>query len=622
MSWIYTLVFVGMMLSSGPESPPFTNMPTVEPVVAVSPTPLTETDRIEKSYPLNANGRVAVSNVNGPINVIAWDRNEVKLVAVKRADTREHLSDVEIKIAAEPDYFGVESVYDNDNRWKNDNDHQWRNKGQVVVEYELSVPRAAMLNEIETVNGVITAADFTNLVKISVVNGTVRTSNLRGTAELSTVNGDVVADFDRLAPGSKINLETVNGRVNVTIPSDSNATLKAESLNGPITNDFGVQSRRGKYVGNSLHVRLGSGDAAIKLESVNGSLTVKRKNDGRSPSPATNLLPPGDDDGDVDVDPVDVAKMNREVDRNVREAQRKAMQDAQQELDKIKIEIPKIKVDALKDINKSINSKEIEKSIKDGLEAQRITLTSMRDALFFSGMPRIEAKGNSFPVKGTPKVTIDAKGCAVRVRGWDNSEVKYSLVQLRGDSPGKAPAVTESKTDSSVSIKVSESDQGTMFENSPQTRIEVFVPRKSNLKIISDNEVRLDGVSGEIEIVGGNESVDVRDSDGKLKVSNTDGRVRVIGFSGEVNAQTGDGDVYIEGSISKLGARAGAGTVFVTLPADANADVSSTTEPEVEGFTLAERGSHNWRLGNGGADFSFNSADGRLVLRNASLLNK
>ena len=625
MSWLYTLVFVGMMFSNNVDT---NHIPSIsalhEPIPSVQPTPLAETERIEKSFPLTANGRVCVSNVNGSINVVAWDQNEVKLVAVKSADTKERLADVDIKIDARPDYISIESDYGDDN-WKRNSDRRWRDNDKVVVEYELSVPRGAVLNEIETVNGSATVANFTNVVKVSAVNGTVRATNIRGTAELSTVNGEVFADFDRLAPGSKITLETVNGKVNLLIPSDSNATLKAESLNGPITNDFGLPSRRGKYVGNSLHGRLGSGEVAISLESVNGSLTVKRKSDGKPLSPATNLLPAKDedDDGDVDIDPVDVAKVNREVDRSVREAQRKAMQDAQREIDRIKVDAPKIKLDALKNIDKSINSKDIEKSIKDGLEAQRIALTGMRDAMFYSGIPRIETKSNSFPVKGAPRVTIDAKGCSVRVRGWDSAEVKYSLVRLRGGSMNSPPVVSESKTENTVTLKVADSaETGSAFDDSPANRIEIFVPRKSNLKIISDKEVRLEGVSGELEIVGGNESVDVRDSHGKLKLTNADGRVRVIGFSGEITAQTGDGEIYIEGTISKLNARAGAGTVFVTLPADASVDVNSTNEPETEGFTLSGRDSKNWRLGNGGANISFDSEEGKLVLRNASLLSK
>ena len=479
-----------------------------------------------------------------------------------------------------------------------------------------------MLNEIETVNGSATVNDFSNFVKVSAVNGTVRAGNLRGNADLSTVNGEVVADFDRLATGSKIALETVNGRVNLTIPSDSNATLSAESLNGAITNDFGLENRKGKYVGNSMHGRLGNGDVTIKLESVNGQLAVKRKNDGRPLSPATNLLPAkgSDDDGDGDIDVGNLKQMNRDIDRSVRDSQRKALADAQKEMAKVKVDIPKISIDELKSIETSVDTKEIQRAVEESFSQQRAALAGLRDANFLVGVPRVAMKGNSFPVKGSPKVTIDAKGCAVHVKGWDNAEVKYSISQLRGGMPLSTPAVTENHTDSTENIKVAESNNPDAPGNSALTVIEVFVPRKSNLKIVSDKEIRLDGVSGELEISGGDEPVNVRDSDGSLNISNSDGRVRVIGFDGDVTARTGDGEVYLEGKFTKLTAKADSGSFIVTLPADANADISSNADVQSDGFDLAERGNNKWRLGTGGLNYLFNVSDGSVTLRNSSLL--
>jgi len=618
MSWLYTIVMVGMMFSHNAENIHVQRVAskTQEQTAVQTTGQQKETERIEKSFPLTADGRVCVSNVNGSINVIAWDRNEVKLIATKVADTKENLANVDIKIDARPDYISVESDY-GDDRWKNDSDRRWKNNGGVSVEYELTVPRGAMLNEIETVNGSVTVADFTNLVKISAVNGAVKATNLRGTAELSTVNGEVFADFDKLATGSNIALETVNGKVYLTIPSDSNATLKAESLNGAISNDFGLENRKGKYVGNSLHGRLGKGEVSIKLESVNGPLTVKHKNDGRSLSPATNLLPAkgadDDPDIDIDIDVANVAKTNQEINRKVRETQRQAMVDAQKELARIKTDVPKIKAKAMDDVSKSINSKEWGDAIKNSIDQQTAQLDLLRDASFFSGVPRIQTKGNSSAVKGTPKVTIEAKGCSVRVQGWDSPEVRYSVTQMRNGSIN-VPSVAESHSDSAVTLKVTESGPGL------STRIDVFVPRKSNLRIVSDAEIRLAGVSGELEVVGGDEPVNIRDSDGKLNITNVDGLVRVIGFEGDVMARTSDGQVFLEGRFCKLSGRAESGTFTLTLPSDTNADVSSNTEVEADGFDLAERGANKWRLGSGGSSYSFDAADGKVVIRNSSTL--
>ena len=627
MSWLYTIVVVGMMLSGSSETIRL-KLNTADPNIRAIRAQQTETERVEKSFPLNANGRVSVSNVNGSINVIAWDQNEVKLVAIKTADTKEHLQDVQIQIDARPDYISIETDYGDDRTWKGDSDKRWRNNDKVTVEYELNVPRTATLNEIETVNGSVTLADFSNFVKVSAVNGTVRASNLRGTADLSTVNGEVVADFDKLATGSTIALETVNGRVNLTIPSDSNATVKAESLNGVISNDFGLPNRRGKYVGNSLHGRLGRGDATIKLESVNGPLNVKRRNDGKQPSPAVNLLPAkgADDDdwdGEVDLDKQEILKINRDIDRNVRESKQRALKDAQKEISKLKIELPKIADETTSEIMRSIDTESIQRSIKDSMESQKAALAGLRDANFLLRSPRVETKNGSFAVKGTPKVIVDARGCDVRVRGWDNAEVKYSLTQLKAGRSDASPVVTQDQTDSTVTLKVTETDESIavpFMGGSTRTLIEVLVPRRSNLKIVSDGEIRLDGVSGELEIVGGDEPVNVRDSDGKLSVTNEDGRVRVIGFSGDVTAQTGDGDIYLEGSFSKLIGRGSAGTFVVTLPTDASADIMANTDVESNGLELLDKGNNHWKLGSGGPSYSFQTSNGEVIIRSSSTL--
>ena len=80
MSWLYTIVFTGLMLSSQGSSF-FTADHSIQnsPVVVVESRKGDETEKFEQTYPLTPNGRVSVSNVNGSITVKAWDRSEVKL---------------------------------------------------------------------------------------------------------------------------------------------------------------------------------------------------------------------------------------------------------------------------------------------------------------------------------------------------------------------------------------------------------------------------------------------------------------------------------------------------------------------------------------------------------------
>lgn len=632
MSWLYSLVFAGILFSSGTDSVRVSNISGQNDGSIVGNTLQDETERIEKSFPLNANGRVSVSNVNGSITVTAWDRSEVRLVAVKTADTKEHLADVDIKIDSKPDYFRVESDYGEWNRNSKSDNGRWRNNGKLTVDYELTVPRGAMLDEIETVNGTAAVSDFTNFTKVSAVNGSVRASNLRGAANLSTVNGEVEADFERLDAGSKISLNTVNGHVNVTIPSDSNTTLKAESLNGAITNDFGLPVRKGSYVGRDLYGRLGSGEASIKLESVNGGLSVKRRNDGRPLSPATNLLPPkgaDDDDGDIDTnkdsETADTVRINRKITRSITQAQREAMIDAQREIVKIKPKIGKINADAMREAAKAIDS-EVQTQGRSSMEQQRVLLASLRDANFLMGVPRVVSKSDSINVKGTPKITIDAKGCAVRVRGWDKQEVQYSITQLSNGTAAAPVHVSENHSDSVVNITISNNDKalenGALLFDSSHILIEILVPRKSNLKIVSSGEIRLEGVSGDLEVTGGDEPVNIRDAQGRLTVWNDDGRVRVIGFDGDVNARTADGNIYLEGRFDKLTGKADTGTITITLPEGSNAEFSANSEIESDGFDLTKQGNHIWKLGSGGPKFSFDLADGKLIVRSSSVIGR
>ena len=47
----------------------------------------------QQTYPLTANGRVILENLNGGVRIRVWDRNEVQVTAQKRAFNRERLAE-------------------------------------------------------------------------------------------------------------------------------------------------------------------------------------------------------------------------------------------------------------------------------------------------------------------------------------------------------------------------------------------------------------------------------------------------------------------------------------------------------------------------------------------------
>jgi hypothetical protein len=582
-----------------------------------------ETERFEQTYPLNPGGRVSVSNVNGEIVVEGWDRNEVQLVGVKTADSKERLQDVEIRVNAKPDAISVETRYD---RQKQNND--WKTGSKLRVDYHLMVPRGAVLNEIETVNGDVRVSEFTNLVHISAVNGKVVANKLKGTANLSAVNGEVSADFGSLDATSKITLSTVNGKVNLAIPSDASATVKADSLNGSIENDFGLPVRKGKYVGRDLYGKIGNGEAKIKLDSVNGSLKLTRVNDGRTPSAVTDLLPskPNDDDWNDDDPENNVSmkdKTKRDIARSIRDSQmrsanaaveaRRQIEAARPEIERAVAASTRAASEAAKRSVEVMSSAKVRDALLDALRQQKESMVRVADAMYFPSIPKAELRTNTFPVKGVPKVTIESNKCPLKITGWDRQEVKYVLSRSTTARDKAEPQIKESNDDSNVKISVDGSD------DSGRIRLEVFVPRKTNLKVKTDSEVRLDGVTGEMDLRGETESVNVRDAAGKLSILTTSGRVRVIGFKGELNTDTADGLTSLEGVFDALTAKAESGSVIITIPSDLSATIfSGSPRTSIDGLNLTTlrkgEDSSEYRLGDGSAKLRI-STGGEVLLR-------
>jgi DUF4097 and DUF4098 domain-containing protein YvlB len=317
-------------------------------------------EEFHQTYPLSAQGRVSLGNINGSVRVEAWDRNEVKVDAVKWAYRRDRLDEAKIVVRSDVNAIHIETDYPQ--RSQTFTDGEGRINNPATVEYTLTVPRTARIDSIELINGNLDIDGISGDVRASSINGRVSGHELMGVVQLSTINGKVEAMFGHLNESKAISLGSVNGPVSLMIPSDANAELKASTVHGGISNDFGLPVRRGDYVGRDLAGQLGQGGARIKLGNVNGSITIRHAPDGRPLSRATNLLAEvvknkiknkGDEDVDEDDDDFDVDQSESEARRAAREAAREAAraqveaQRAQQEAQRAQLEAQRAQRQAL-----------------------------------------------------------------------------------------------------------------------------------------------------------------------------------------------------------------------------------------------------------------------------------
>src|SRR5215475_6401151 len=75
-------------------------------------------EEFHQTYAITPDGRVALENINGDVHISSWERNEVRVDAVKYADTKERLEEAKIEVDSGKDYLSIRTRYPNhNNNW-------------------------------------------------------------------------------------------------------------------------------------------------------------------------------------------------------------------------------------------------------------------------------------------------------------------------------------------------------------------------------------------------------------------------------------------------------------------------------------------------------------------------
>ncbi|MCA1619639.1 MAG: DUF4097 domain-containing protein [Acidobacteria bacterium] len=605
------------------------------------------TEEFHQSYPLAAGGRVSLQNINGAVKVVAWDRSEVKVDAVKRAYTPERLREAQIRVDASAARVRIETEYPESNLTWNSRDGQ-RHENPATVEYTLTVPRGAAIDEINLINGALTLEGLSGPVEASSVNGRVTASGLTGPVQLSVVNGRLEATLDGLGDGARVSLSAVNGPLVVTLPSDANALLQADTVHGGITNDFNLPVRVGEYVGRELEGRLGRGGANVRLNNVNGPIQIRRANDGRQPSPATNLLSEtrrrGDSGADIDVDvnvDIDVDDIKeaaraardvaRERARDDRERQRE-QREIQRERERSTRESRLEAAEAERDAARAAREDEATVVIKDGV--RHVPKGKIDGPVIYDSARASARESKSYPITGAPRVRVETFDGAVNVHAWDKPEVMYTAVKRATDDrelqgikvtaqQGAGGEVTlRAEFDKSFShVREEKGGRVVSYSSNASAEFDLYVPRNATLFVSTgDGRLRVDGVAGELDLRTGDGPIDVTGARGKLRATTGDGRIRVENFDGDAETRTGDGRITLDGNFRSLSARTGDGTISLTLPEGANATVETNAESVFnDGVAVAESDAESrvrrWRVGTGGQVLTLRTGEGQIILR-------
>lgn len=271
--------------------------------------------QVDERRPLRADGEVRVSNIAGEINVVGWDRNEVRVSGrlgrdVERLEFTGGEASVEVRVIiprrchncrADADLtihvpvrarMEVEAVSADVNAKGVDGTLRLKSvSGDVAVE-----SRSTDLS-LKSVSGdvVTTGSGEKARIEAKTVSGSVRVSGATGEVRAGSVSGDVEvrggrvarlevestsgnAEYDGpLAAGGSYEFESVSGGVELRISGSRDATYDISTFSGDIDNDFGPKPRRTSEYGPGRELRFteGKGAARVRMNTLSGSIVLR-----------------------------------------------------------------------------------------------------------------------------------------------------------------------------------------------------------------------------------------------------------------------------------------------------------------------------------------------------------
>lgn len=220
-------------------------------------------DQIMPAGPLNVD-----AGPNGGITVEAWDRNEIRVRAIVRANARteERAKAIAagVEIQAGGGRVGATGPDTSRREW-------WS------VSYRINVPRATDL-DLSTRNGGVTISGVSGNLRFDTTNGGVRLSDLGGRVNGRTTNGGLTVNLSGTQwDGEGIDVETSNGGVSLAIPEGYNAGLEARTNNGGMRVDFPI-TVQGEILGRrGISATLGSGGPTVRVRTSNGAVKIGRR---------------------------------------------------------------------------------------------------------------------------------------------------------------------------------------------------------------------------------------------------------------------------------------------------------------------------------------------------------
>lgn len=248
----------------------------------------TATEKIVRDIPLGISASLFVDNPAGSIDVVGTDVPNVSLTAIKtivavdKAALQEGLDATQISIEGNPSTCLVRTVVPpaRSPRWS------------ATVAYTLRLPRWVHIQIVSKSAERIHVVNMIGNVIVRGFNGTITLDGVSGSTVVDTTNGSVIYNYTG-RPSANAQLTTVNGDIEVHLPSDANFDWLADTLRGDLRTTLPV---RGRFEGSKFRASVNApGGPTITTQTILGTVYLLRsgtvRKSGLSVRGAGRLVP-------------------------------------------------------------------------------------------------------------------------------------------------------------------------------------------------------------------------------------------------------------------------------------------------------------------------------------------
>ena len=226
-----------------------------------------------ESYEVNDQWTLVLKNDAGNVAIVGWNQPRVQVDWTICSSSKQGLDVPWVEIRTDHQEVNVRTARPiSKTRVENS---QVVSAGPWRVDYIVHVPRRLRTLDLSTMDGEVSIVGAQGDVKLSALTGKVTIEDAAGNLEVSTLHTKQTVRLAAVSGHRSIQLRSVNGSILISMSAKSDVNVVASSANGGFSNEFGWVPQARKYEdGKDLQGKLGTGDATLNIEDVNGSVTI------------------------------------------------------------------------------------------------------------------------------------------------------------------------------------------------------------------------------------------------------------------------------------------------------------------------------------------------------------